>query len=173
MKTKQNQYIKLGLSVIVLWVLLVLLFCCMLECITNVAYAAKTFDVTKSDYYVDYSSGSLNVTDYYRDNSVTNGTVVNGLGNDTFSFTAGASIMKEDLNTLVFQFNLKDPLYENFDGLVTAFSVQFVVYSCAREGSTASEIFDVAIYSLGDKYNQDVLLFRRSAYGDEKVGVID
>ncbi len=168
--TYKNQ-IKFSLLIIATWIILVVLFCIVLNAVTSVTFA---YSVSKNDYYSDYSSGSLDITDYYRDSSVTNGTVVNGLSNGTFSFTAGASVMKEDLNTLVFEFNLDNPTYENLkSGQVTQCSFQFVVYSCARDGATASEMFDIILYTQYNTSEFDFLGFRRSSYGGEKVGVVD
>lgn len=141
------------------------------------AYAAtSTVKPTKSDYYLDYSSGSLNTTGYYREAGVTNNVVEYGLGNGVFEWSSGASVMKDDLNTLVFQLNLKDPQWENVTGhgkKDTLLMQYFYVYSCSKDGVNASPIFCLLYFSSTVNGGYDGYYLSREQYGSEKIGLVD
>lgn len=180
MKTKTN-YRNICLIILLTVLLACTVFFAMLYTISaSVAYAGQFYSVTKSDYYKDYSSGSLETTDYYREAGVTNNVVQYGLSNNVFSFSSGASVMKNDLNTLVFQFNLDNPNYESYLGhgsskeYDNALIVFFDVYSCSKDGTSASLAMEFAYSSVATSTSGgDLYGLRRFQYGTEKVGLVD
>lgn len=178
MTTKTN-YRNICLIILLTVLLACTVFFAML-CTMNVAYAGYYYSVSKSDYYKDYSSGSLETTDYYREAGVTNNVVQYGLSNNVFSFSSGASVIKDDLNTLVFQFNLENPNYESYLGhgsskdFDNALFMFFDIYSCSKDGTNASLIMELAYLSLANSSTGgDLYGLRRFEYGTESIGLVD
>lgn len=178
--TKIN-YRKICIQSLVAAILVVTVLVLQFGCLGVInAYAAtSTVKPTKSDYYLDYSSGSLDTTGYYREAGVTNNVVEYGLGNGVFEWSSGASVMKDDLNTLVFQLNLKDPQWENVTGHgknTTYLSMYFTLYSCSRDGSNASPLLTVLYGSTSENKGttgRDVYYLARTQYGIEQIGLVD
>ena len=132
------------------------------------AFAVDDNIVVDNEYYVDYSS--LDTTSYYREYAVTNREVAYKKGGDIFAFENGASVVKNDLNTLVFKLNLLKPEYEK--GKVLWYLQSFVVYECSSDSMTATPIADVVISHVctGD-VQEEAVFFKRFQYSDVKVGI--
>ena len=132
------------------------------------AFAVDDNIVVDNEYYVDYSS--LDTTSYYREYAVTNREVAYKKGGDIFAFENGASVVKNDLNTLVFKLNLLKPEYEK--GKVLWYLQSFVVYECSSDSMTATPIADVVISHVctGD-IQEEAVFFKRFQYSDVKVGI--
>lgn len=124
--------------------------------------------VVDNEHYVDYSS--LDTTSYYREYAVTNREVAYKKGGDIFAFENGASVVKNDLNMLVFKLNLLKPEYEK--GKVLLYLQSFVVYECSSDSMTATPIADVVISHVctGD-VQEEAVFFKRFQYSDVKVGI--
>ena len=124
--------------------------------------------VVDNEHYVDYSS--LDTTSYYREYAVTNREVAYKKGGDIFAFENGASVVRNDLNTLVFKLNLLKPEYEK--GKVLWYLQSFVVYECSSDSMTATPIADVVISHVctGD-VQEEAVFFKRFQYSDVKVGI--
>lgn len=124
--------------------------------------------VVDNEHYVDFSS--LDTTSYYREYAVTNREVAYKKGGDIFAFENGASVVKNDLNTLVFKLNLLKPEYEK--GKVFLYLQSFVVYECSSDSMTATPIADVVISHVctGD-VQEEAVFFKRFQYSDVKVGI--
>lgn len=134
----------------------------------KIALAADDNVVVDNEHYVDYSS--LDTTSYYREYAVTNREVAYKKGGDIFAFENGASVVKNDLNTLVFKLNLLKPEYEK--GKVLWYLQSFVVYECSSDSMTATPIADVVIsHVCTDNDQEEAVFFKRFQYSDIKVGI--
>lgn len=124
--------------------------------------------VVDNEHYVDYSS--LDTTSYYREYAVTNREVAYKKSGDIFAFENGASVVKNDLNTLVFKLNLLKPEYEK--DKVLWYLQSFVVYECSSDSMTATPIADVVIsHVCTDDDQEEAVFFKRFQYSDIKVGI--
>ncbi|UKI47872.1 MAG: hypothetical protein L6V82_08750 [Clostridiales bacterium] len=112
--------------------------------------------VVDNEHYVDYSS--LDTTSYYREYAVTNREVAYKKGGDIFAFENGASVVRNDLNTLVFKLNLLKPEYEK--GKVLWYLQSFVVYECSSDSMTATPIADVVISHVCTDADQEEAVFQ-------------
>lgn len=137
---------------------------------SEIAFAAAQLDIVDDENYVDYSS--LDTTSYYRDPDVTNREVAYKRSGNIFAFENGASVLKDNLNTLVFKLNLVNPEYEK-DKVFYSFQ-SFVIYECSSDSMTATPIADVVIvHGCTDTLQEDIILFKRFKYTDVKVGIKD
>lgn len=100
------------LSIVWIVLLVSVVLCVLFSSCPNVALAAQNKDISIVDnaYYLDCPS--LDTTAYYREYAVTNREVTYEKSGDIFAFENGASVVKNDLNTLVFKLNLLKPEYE-------------------------------------------------------------
>ena len=136
----------------------------------NVANAAQNIDtvIENNEYYIDYSS--LDTTSYYREYAVTNRDIKYDKSGEIFSFENGASVLKDNLNTLVFKLNLIKPEYEKDKIFIS--SQSFVIYECSNDSMTANAIADVVIYHVcSGEVQEEGIYFKRFQYSDVTVGV--
>ncbi len=154
----------------VVWIFLIvsIALCVLFSAFPEITFAAYDNIVVDSKYYVDYSS--LDTTSYYREYAVTNREIKYEKSGNIFAFENGASIAKNDLNTLVFKLNLLKPEYEK--DKVFWYLQSFVIYECSNDSMTATPIADVVISHVCDESSQEESVFlKRLQYGDVKVGI--
>ena len=136
---------------------------------SNIAYAAdNTVSITTSDYYINHES--LDLTNFYRDSSVHNNQREYNLSGENFAFQSGASVLKNDLESLVFRLNLTNPEYEKDKAFW--YTQSFVIYECSNDGFSATPVMDVVIsHVCSDGVQSESLLLKRYQYSDVKVGI--
>ena len=135
----------------------------------NIAYAAdKTVSITTSNYYINHES--LDLTNFYRDSTVHNNQREYNLSGENFAFQSGASVLKNDLESLVFRLNLTNPEYEKDKALW--YTQSFVIYECSNDGFSASPVMDIVISHVCNAGVQsEILLLKRYQYSDVKAGI--
>ena len=135
----------------------------------NIAYAADNdVAITTSDYYINHES--LDLTNFYRDSTVHNNQREYNLSGENFAFQSGASVLKNDLESLVFRLNLTNPEYEKDKAFW--YTQSFVIYECSNDGFSATPVMDVVIsHVCSDGVQSESLLLKRYQYSDVKAGI--
>lgn len=157
-------------KITIVWIFLIasIALCVLFLAFPKTAFAADDNVIVDSEYYVDYSS--LDTTSYYREYAVTNREIKYEKSGSIFAFENGASITKNDLNTLVFKLNLLKPEYEK--DKVFWYLQSFVIYECSNDSMTATPIADVVIsHVCSESMQEETVLLKRLQYGDVKVGI--
>lgn len=163
-------------KIVYIWIfLLVGIVLCMsfLTYSDNVAYAVNYDDfsgnyLTESEFYNDYNA--LDSTNFYRDSKVQNVCRENNIVGENFAFDFGAGVLRNDLETLVFRFNLTNPEFEK--DKYYYYIQSFVVYECSDDGTTANPVLDVVIsHFLFEDEQTDNVLIKRYAYSDVEIGI--
>lgn len=154
-------------------VLIVALMLCSVIFSTDVAYADSGVSITTSDYYVNRNT--YDTTQYYNEYGVSNNTVQYSLSNDFCSFDLGASVLKNDIDTLVFNIKLNNPSTESFSWFGGSdFVWEFTVFECSRDSTTATGVLDFLLFCI---YDDDIdkavyfYAFKRLEYSDVKMSV--
>ena len=114
------------------------------------------------------SFNSLDTTDYYREAYITNGGIKHESADSNFAFTSGASVLKNDLETMVFRIKLVNVNFENIQKQ-GKYLYSFSLYQCSEDGVSATEMCTYMICI--DRNKIGCLGFQKKSYFDEEFDI--
>ena len=111
----------------------------------------------------------LDTTDYYRESYITNGGIKHESADSNFAFTSGASVLKNDLETMVFRIKLVNVNFENIK-TQGKYLYSFSLFQCSEDGVSATEMCTYMICI--DRNKVGCLGFQNKTYFDEEFNII-
>lgn len=156
---------------------LILALCMLFSSLTTNIVSVSADATTIRDRYFSTFSNDLseNTTDYYYDKLLQNTASNGNLKNDYYSWTAGASVKKDNVNQLVFRLELNNPSAEILD---TDNYFFFRVYKCSKDNVSAEQILTLFVKYDFENYSSNIadgyylnraVGIKQHVYGEEKI----